>query len=512
MRLPTGGELLVDCLRTHGVRHVFSIIGGQMGSIYDAIGLAPDIDVVTPRNETAAALMACGYTATSGRPCVSMATVGAGVVYEVAGLSKAWFDYLPVVSIAPQVQSYRVKPHQESLQACNQDEIFYPVTKWNSIVFHWKRIPQMVDRAFREALTGIPGPTHLDIPVDVLFKRAPLTGKRRRRMMVPPARSRYGGPIRPGADRLAEAARALSTAGNPLVIVGQGIGRPGRHPETGELLEAIGAPVLTTLGSAGIMPVASECYAGDLSLVSASPGASELLAGADLVLLVGMDPDSREYLSGLASPPPVVQVESDQRAFATWLEGLVPLRADAATALGELSAGRGSDPGEWRDRVVNAGREAARNAAAADGRVNRAVAALSEASGRDDIIVADGPGGALAGKCLLNNAACRGLYIMDGRHIRGAGLPFSLGAAIGSPEASVVLVTDKDSLFRHVRELQPAACENIGVSLLVIDDAGPSNVADTGSVLEGLGCRVLSPAGANGFLSRKSVPEAVLIR
>jgi acetolactate synthase-1/2/3 large subunit len=483
-----------------------------MGSIYDAIGLSPDIEVVTPRNETAAALMSCGYTATSGRPCVSMATVGAGVVYEVAGLSKAWFDYLPVVSIAPQVQSYRVKPHQESLQACNQDEIFYPVTKWNSIVFHWERIPKMVDRAFREALTGIPGPTHLDIPVDILFKRGAWSEKRQRRLMVPPARSRYGGVIKGEADLVAKAAEALAAAERPVAVVGQGVGRPGRSPEAGALLEELGVPVLTTMKSSGIMPVAGNGYAGDLGLTAGSPDGFDLLARSDLLLLVGIDRHSRDFLSTFDSPPAVIQVEADQRAFAPGLRRHYALRADPGTALNGLRDGCGADFQAWRDEVVSSGGEIARSAAGRDALVNDVVTALSEAAAETIIIVADGEKAVLAGACLQVDGAYRGVYLMDGRDIRGAGLPFALGASIANPDAHVVLVTDKDSLFYHVREVQPACCEGIGISLLVIDDDDTaSNVADTGSVLEGLGCRVVSPAALD-FSSRKLAPEAVLFK
>jgi len=126
--------------------------------------------------------------------------------------------------------------------------------------------------------------------------------------------------------------------------------------------------------------------------------------------------------------------------------------------------------------------------------------------------VADGEKAVLAGACLPGGAAYRGLYLMDGRDIRGAGLPFALGAAIANPDAHVVLVTDKNSLFYHVRELQPAACEGIGISLLVVEDGDPAlNVADTESVLEGLGCRVLSPAD-DSFFSRNAAPGAVLFK
>ena len=61
MNLINGGEVVVDCLRKQGVKHVFSIIGGQMGSMYETIGRRNDIDLFIPRCETTVPLMACGF-------------------------------------------------------------------------------------------------------------------------------------------------------------------------------------------------------------------------------------------------------------------------------------------------------------------------------------------------------------------------------------------------------------------------------------------------------------------
>ncbi len=513
MRYPSGGELLVECLVRQGVSHVFSIIGGQMGTIYDAIGRSGDIDVVTPRSETAAALMACGYTAASGRPCVSMATVGAGVVYEVAGLSKAWFDYLPVISIAPQVQSYRVKPHQESLQACEQDELFYPITKWNSIVFHWARIPQMVDRAFREALTGVPGPVHLDIPVDVLFKRSPLTAAREQRLMVEPGRSRYEGSIMGEADAAGRVFRALSAARRPLAVIGQGFGRPGRFPAAAASLEEMGVPVVTTVHSAGVMPDGSACYAGDLE----SCEGLEVVGQTDLVLLVGIDHGSRGFIERIGAAVPVVQVETDPTAFLSGRDVRVAVYADPENALaGMKEATVKADVSSWREEFVAAARDAADSAAAEHQVVGTIVDMLREAGTGRNVIVADGEVPALAARRVLTRVEHKAVFIMDEREIRGAGLPFAIGAHLSEPGDNVILVCDKNSLFYHVRELQPAVCGGMDITVICVDDVdAETNVADTGSVLSGLGCDVRRCAGGRrGDLASclAGVPSAVILQ
>jgi acetolactate synthase-1/2/3 large subunit len=115
-----GADLIVETLAREGVRHVFTVPGGQMIPIHYAIDEHESMELVVPRHEGAAALMACGYSM-AGLPSCVMTTVGAGIAYEVGSLALAWRERLPVISMAPQVQSYKMKPIQENLQACVQD-------------------------------------------------------------------------------------------------------------------------------------------------------------------------------------------------------------------------------------------------------------------------------------------------------------------------------------------------------------------------------------------------------
>src|SRR4030042_878193 len=100
----TGAELLVRCLEAEGVDTVFSISGGQILSIYDAIRDRRNLRLVVPRTEWAAASMADGYTRVSGRSAVVLTTVGAGAVSAVPGIAPAGAEKNPVLSPAARVQ------------------------------------------------------------------------------------------------------------------------------------------------------------------------------------------------------------------------------------------------------------------------------------------------------------------------------------------------------------------------------------------------------------------------
>jgi acetolactate synthase-1/2/3 large subunit len=489
MNLITGGEVLVDCLRKQGVRQVFSIIGGQMGTIYDTIGRRDDIDLFIPRCETVTPLMAAGYAASTGLPAVSLTTVGAGVVYEVAGLSYAWLNYLPVISLAPQVQSWKMKPHQESLQACNQDEIYIPLTKWNTIVYHWRRIPQMLVRGFREACTGIPGPVHIDIPVDILFKRGLWGTNNLSKVPVVAQEPKIAGV----ALAIADAVAALKKTEKPVVIVGQGIGRIGRYRNIRSLLNRCGMPVMMTRYSSGIMRGGDETCAGAASLFAGTARGMALLKDADTIVVMGIDPETIALIEkcGWAAKT-VVQIETDPSAFLTYARHRV--HADPVSAVSEmLAAGIATKKsGAWLENVRKIVPALVEELAPMDEGINKAIRQLAQTSGADDIIIADGEEVAHAAAYLLRDAEYRDLFCLDEGDMLGVGVPFAIGAAIGNPDAKITLICDKKSLFAHVREISPA--DQAGVSLRIIvadDDNADLNCADTASVLEGLGCAVI---------------------
>jgi len=168
-----GADVLIKCLLQEDVRFVFGIPGAQPTTILDAIhrfGRSEGLDFVMTRHEQAAAHMADTYSRLTGKPGVCLATVGRGAVDLVPGVYEAYVNSIPILVLTAQNQTWRSYPDHGSTQGCDQVDLFRPITKWNALVSHWKRIPAMVQEAFRMATSGRPGPVHLDLPVDVLFE------------------------------------------------------------------------------------------------------------------------------------------------------------------------------------------------------------------------------------------------------------------------------------------------------------------------------------------------------
>ncbi len=486
----TGGELLIDTLLNHGVRNVFSIIGGQMCSVYDAMGRRPEINLVTLRNEAAAPMMAAGCSAVTGVPSVSMATVGAGVVYEVAGLMAAWYGYLPVISIAPQVQSWKMNPHQENLQGLDQHRVFEPITKWNAIIYHWERIPSLTHRALREALANAPGPTHLDVPVDVLFKTGKLDDKNRKKIMPAAAHTRFPGCLPGPKDQIEKAGEAVSRSEKPLVVVGQGLGRPGRYPALRDMLKKLGAPALLSDTSSGIMNGKDECHVGALGLFDKSDLGAQALKEADLILVIGLDDHVKEALDGISDHKKIVQLEVDPSALLTGMRDHVGVNADPVSFLSALTKNIEVDSNKWSawlDQMLQTGTSLSKELAVTMPGYASIFKGAAPALSDDDIVIVDGALPVHAANAFLQDANHGGLYLMNTRDMAGVGLPFAIGAKIGKPDKNVILITDKDSLLRQVQELQTAICFEAGVSIICIDGKGLSR---TEAILAGLGCEV----------------------
>src|SRR5438105_7719396 len=105
MRMPAvpAADLLVRRLEAHGVRHVFGYPGGQLTPVYDALYRTPSIRHYLARHEQAAAFMADGFARATGRPGVSLAVCGPGVLNAATPLMTSFTDSIPVLLLSGQV-------------------------------------------------------------------------------------------------------------------------------------------------------------------------------------------------------------------------------------------------------------------------------------------------------------------------------------------------------------------------------------------------------------------------
>src|SRR5512147_281820 len=210
----TGSEVLAQALRSQGVDTMFYLMGGPMLET-EAACIKLGIRAIDTRHEQAAALAAHAWTRVTRRPGVAMGCSGPGATNLLTGVANAFTDAAPLVAIGG--SSPRVFLGMEAFQEIDQVAVFRPVTKWAERIYDARRIPDMVQTAFRQATTGRPGPVYLDLPGDILGEKVEESS-----IVYPPAwrpAPRTLGD--PGAIR--EAIALLARAERPVIIGGSGV-------------------------------------------------------------------------------------------------------------------------------------------------------------------------------------------------------------------------------------------------------------------------------------------------
>ena len=474
----TGGEALVRCLLNEGVRRVFGIPGGQLLPMIDAIariGKPQGMEYVMTRHESAAAHMADAWARVTGEPGVCSGTIGPGAVNLVPGVWVAQADSVPMVVITPQIHSNRAYPFRGSQQQLDQHHLFAPITKWNAVVNRWERIPELVQRAFRMATTGRPGPVHLDVPVDVMFE----TRDEQALQIPPPARYRpTRGPAAPTA-LVEEAVRQLMKAERPIIHAGLGVLRSSAWDPLRTLAEHLKIPVSPTVSARGVLPEDHE-----LGLVAAGGGALFAGMGADLVLAVGctfweLDFWGRPPFWGSPEAQRLIQIDVDPASIGLNRPVDLAMVGDAREVLQQLvdaveEMGPPRESSEWATRCKNQEREAlkaldpALNSDAAPIHPLRLVGEVRRFFGPETILVVDG--GNMAVWSAMGTRVGGPRQFLGAHHTGhlGVGLPFALGAKMACPDRPVVVLHGDGSFMLSCHELETAA----RLELPVIDVIG----------------------------------------
>src|SRR5262245_33146737 len=164
---------MVDvCLRymkAEGARVVFGVPGGLLHPFFEAIEQDPEFQLIVTKHEEGAAFMADGYARVSRRLAVCAGTSGPGATNLLTGVSVAYADGVPMLVVTGQAASHMLgkgAAQETPPEYMDTVAMFAPVTKYSTLVRSPDTFAQQLRRALRLALTGRPGPVHLNVPVD----------------------------------------------------------------------------------------------------------------------------------------------------------------------------------------------------------------------------------------------------------------------------------------------------------------------------------------------------------
>lgn len=177
-----GGLLIADVLRREGVRAIFTLCGGHISPIL--VGAKQrGIRVVDVRDEKNAVFAADATARLTGVPGVAAVTAGPGLTNSLTAVKNAELAHSPVVLLGGAAAT--MLKGRGSLQDIDQLSVIGPHVKWAASVRYAKDLAPVVARAFEVAQAGVPGPTYVECPIDLLYpdkivrqlKKSPTWGK-----------------------------------------------------------------------------------------------------------------------------------------------------------------------------------------------------------------------------------------------------------------------------------------------------------------------------------------------
>lgn len=468
----TGGMAIVEALIANGVDTVFGLPGAQMYPLFDALQQhSGRIRTYGARHEQTCGYMAFGYARSTGRPGVLAVVPGPGVLNTTAALCTAMGCNAPVLCLTGQVPCAflgRGRGHLHELP--DQLGTLRSLVKWAGRIERPADAPEMVNEAFRQMLSGRPGPVALEMCWDTMAQRGhvvPLPAA-----IIPNAPS-------PSPLEIEAAAELLAKAERPLILTGSGAQHA--SSEIRALAEALDAPVAAFRGGRGVVPE-------DHVLGISSHAAWRLWPETDAVVAIGTRAEMPYMrwtgMMGLidtpTAPPHLIRIDIDPAEMRR-LVPHVPIVADAAEGARALMEAvvrlRGKRPSSRaaRDRIARVKADAR----AAIEKVQPQLAYLDvirEVLPRDGILTIE--------LCQVGFGSYFGYpvleprtYISEGyQGTLGFGFPSALGVKAAHPDKPVVCITGDGGFQFAATELATAKQEGIALVTILFNNSAFGNV------------------------------------
>jgi acetolactate synthase-1/2/3 large subunit len=210
-----GGKLAARALKQAGVEAIFTLSGGHVMAIYDGC-IDEGIRVIDVRHEQAAVHAADAWSRLHpGKIGVAVLTAGPGVTDGVTGVANAWRANSPILVIGGQGPFNNMR--RGSLQEMDHVSVMKPITKWADACYDTSRIPEYIEIAIRHAVSGVPGPSFLEIPMDTLGTPVELDKVRFPKIRTVPTR------LSPPRHDVLEALEILKAARKPILMAGTSV-------------------------------------------------------------------------------------------------------------------------------------------------------------------------------------------------------------------------------------------------------------------------------------------------
>ena len=462
-----GGKLVAKVLKAAGVDCVFTLSGGHVMGIYDGC-LDEGIEVVDVRHEQAAVHAADAWARLHpGKVGVAILTAGPGVTDGVTGVANAWRANSPILVIGGQGPFRHTR--RGSLQEMDHVALIKPISKWAEACYQTSRIGEYMEAGIRAAVSGVPGPAFLEIPMDVLHGEVDLEEIR-----VPKFRDYRVASTSP-RHLIAESVDLLSKAATPMVMAGTSLKWSEGGEHLANFLEKTGIPCFVNGMARGEISWEHPSF---LSLTR-----KEALEKSDLVILAGTPLDFRMKF-GRSIPPAaaIIQMDIDEtligdnRAADLGLVGNIGMNFQLMTQEIEdrdvpVDVSRYRDQLREREQQLDNARRDQMDSEEVPIDPLRLCREIASCVSDDMIVIGDG-GDIVAQASKVIQVPRNGTWMDPGPlGTLGVGMPFALAAQKAHPDKRVLIVYGDGSFGLNGFEFDTAVRFDLPIVGIVGNDA-----------------------------------------
>jgi acetolactate synthase I/II/III large subunit len=468
----TGATSLVKSLEAANVEVMFGLPGGAILPAYDPI-FDSTIRHILVRHEQGAGHAATGYAQVTGRAGVCIATSGPGATNLVTPLMDAAMDSVPLIAITGQVPSAAIGT--DAFQEADIRGITMPFTKHNYLVTNPDEIPGVIAEAFHIATTGRPGPVLVDIAKDALQKMTTFNWPTSIKL------AGYNPKTTPDAQAITDAAALIAQSSKPVFYVGGGVIKANAHKELRQLVELLGAPVVTTLMARGAFPDSHPLHMG-MPGMHGTVAAVTALQKADLLITLGARFDDRVTgkLSTFAPKAKILHADIDPAEIGKNRHADVAVVGDVRETISALIPALKAalsknqpDLSAWL-RQMNSlkstyplGYDQPEDGSLSPQHV---IQRIGQISGTDTIFTAGVGQHQMWASQFISYEHPRTWLNSGGAGTMGYGVPAAMGAKVGAPDATVWAI-DGDGCFQMTnQELVTCALNNIPIKIAIINN------------------------------------------
>jgi acetolactate synthase I/II/III large subunit len=465
-RRRTGGQILIDQLKIHGVDLAFGVPGESYLAALDALYDARNsIRFITCRQEGGACVMAEAYGKMTGRPGICFVTRGPGATNASIGLHTAFQDSSPMILLIGQVA--RDQTEREAFQEIDFRRMFGPVTKWTAEIEDARRIPELVSQAFHRATSGRPGPVALALPEDMLTEVVEVAD---------------AGPYKkieahPGPADMAKLRELLAASKRPLMIVGGGGWSKQACADITAFAEANNIPATGSFRAQDIIDNLKAIYAGDVG-IGINPKLAERVRTTDLLLVVGarmgeMTTSGYTLLDIPVPKQPMVHVYPGSDELGRVYQPILPINAGMGAFAAAAKAMKPVDSSAWKSWTEAAHADYLANAEPTrlpgEVQLGEIVTWLSK-NAPSDTIITNGAGNYTA--WVHRYYPYRGFrtQVAPTSGAMGYGVPAAVAAKAVYPNRTVISWNGDGCFMMNGQELATAVQHNLPVIFVVVNN------------------------------------------